>query len=331
LLQPHHNVKQINAALVLSVSSDSAGRLEKRYSDLQTQCFENQDRSRTLMETGGRNEFALGAKNAHISKSRYGAPGRVLIRAVAAVLSILFCAVAARAQGEEERKLVDLTNEARSEAGLQPLRWDAALAAAAHAHAVLMASEGPISHRYGGEQDLPERAAKAGAHFSLIEENIAVGPSPAQIHNGWMHSLAHHDNLLNAQINRVGVALVSAKGVLYAVADYAQGVQSQTTEQVEANVGKVIQGRGLTLLSDGGGARYYCAQEGNSAGGTGGAKKARFLMRWQSAEITKLPPQLEEAIRSGQFKQASVGACDTKGSGSGGPTFSGYRVAVLLY
>jgi uncharacterized protein YkwD len=250
-------------------------------------------------------------------------------------LSVVFLltlgSIALHAQSAAERQLVDMANDARAEAGLQPLKWDAGLAAAAHAHAVLMASEGQISHRYGGEQDLPERAAKAGAHFSLIEENIAVGPSPAQIHDGWMHSKGHHDNLLNAQVNRIGVALVSAKGVLYAVADYAQGVQSQTTEQVEANVGKVIQGRGLTLVSDAAGARYYCAQEGNSAGGTGGAKKARFLMRWQSADITKLPPQLEEAIRSGQFKQASVGACDAKGSGAGGPVFSGYRVAVLLY
>ena len=278
------------------------------------------------MEIGVGGGLALGEKDAHISKSRCGAPGFVLVWMV-----VLLGAVGARAQDEDARKLVDLANEARVEAGLQPLKWDAALAAAAHAHAVLMASEGPISHRYGGEPDLPERAAKAGAHFSLIEENIAVGPSPLKIHEGWMHSQAHHDNLLNAQVNRIGVALVRAKGVLYAVADYAQGVESQTTAQVEANVGKVIQGRGLTLLSDAGGARYYCAQEGNSAGGTGGGIKPRFLMRWQSADITKLPPQLEEAIRSGQFKQASVGACEPKGSGSGGPVFSGYRVAVLLY
>ena len=30
---------------------------------------------------------------------------------------------------------------------------------------------------YGGEPDLSARAAQAGAHFSVIEENVAVGPS----------------------------------------------------------------------------------------------------------------------------------------------------------
>ena len=271
--------------------------------------------------------FVLRTNEAHISKARCGAPAFVM----ALMLVLGLSSGVLRAQDEREKSLVDLANQSRAEAGLKPLQWDAGLAAAAHAHAVLMASEGPISHRYGGEEDLPERAAKAGAHFSLIEENIAVGPSPFKIHEGWMKSQAHHDNLLNGQINRIGVALVSAKGVLYAVADYAQGVEAQTTEQVEANVGKVIEGRGLTLLSDAAGARYYCAQEGNSAGGTGGGMKPRFLMRWQSADITKLPPELEKAIGSGQFKQASVGACDPKGNGGGGPVFSGYRVAVLLY
>jgi hypothetical protein len=194
-----------------------------------------------------------------------------------------------------------------------------------------VASQGQLSHQYGGEQDLPERAAKAGAHFSLIEENIAAGPSPLKIHDEWMHSQSHHDNLMNAKINRIGVALVPYKGGMYAVADYAQGVESQTNEQVEANVGKLVQERGLTLISDSAGARYYCGQEGNSCGGTGGEMKPKFLMRWQSAEIAKLPPQMEDAIKSGKFKQASVGACEPKGNDGGGPVFSGYRVAVLLY
>lgn len=279
--------------------------------------------------------FVLCTNEAHLhrkGRGEGGAPGFVFLRALMTLMLVLGLGHGVlRAQDGREKALMDMANQSRAEAGLQPLRWDAGLAAAARAHAEWMVREGPISHRYGGEEDLPERAAKAGARFSLIEENIAVGPSPAQIHDGWMHSQGHHDNLLNAQINRIGVALVSAKGVLYAVADYAQGVDSQTREEVEASVGKVVAGRGVALTSDAVGARWYCAQEGNSAGGAGGAKKARFLMRWQSAEITKLPPELEKALGSGQFTEASVGACEPKVSGAGRPIFSGYRVAVLLY
>jgi hypothetical protein len=253
---------------------------------------------------------------------------RLFYRPLVAILLAVCGSTVLHAQDEREKALVDLANQSRQEAGLKPLVWDAGLAAAAKAHAERMAQEGPISHRYGGEPDLPERAAKAGAHFSLIEENIAVADTAFHVHQGWMKSQAHHDNLLNAQIDRIGVALVPAHGVLYAVADYAQGVASQTAADVEASVAKVLQAKGMQLKSDGtAGARQYCAAE--QEGATKGIY-ARFLMRWQSADITKLPPELEQRLASGVFHEAAVGACAPQGD-NGAPTFSGYRVAVLLY
>jgi len=247
-------------------------------------------------------------------------------------LTIVLSTVTALAQDSDERRLVDLTNEARTQAGLKPVVWDANLAAAAHAHAVLMSQQGEISHRYPGEADLPERAASAGAHFSVIAENIAGGTSPGQVHGAWMQSQMHHDNLMNPNIDHIGVALVPARGTLYAVADFTKSVESLSNEQVEASVGKVLAGKGLTLMPDASGARKYCALN-DSEQGASLDLKARFLMRWQSADATKLPPQLEQRITSGQFKQAAVGACDPHGDGAvaGGPVFSGYRLAVLLY
>jgi hypothetical protein len=236
------------------------------------------------------------------------------------------------AQDEREQSLVDLANQERQQAGLKPLTWDAGLAAAAKAHAERMAAEGPIAHRYDGEPDLPQRAASAGAHFSLIEENIAAGDTALHVHQSWVKSQAHHENMLNAKINRVGVALVSAHGVLYAVADYAQGVDQMSGADVEASVAKVVQAKGVTLISENAAARQYCAQQETSDKSSGPGMKPRFLMRWQSADITNLPPELQKALAGGQFKQASVGACDPKGEGgSNAPVFSGYRVAVLLY
>src|ERR1700749_3302339 len=70
-------------------------------------------------------------------------------------------------------KIFALANQARAVQGLPALKWDPALAQAALRHCQRMSVEGPIAHRYNGELDLTERAAQAGAHFSLIEENIA--------------------------------------------------------------------------------------------------------------------------------------------------------------
>ena len=247
------------------------------------------------------------------------------------VLTIALAGVNLHAQDEREKSLLDLANQTRVDAGLKPLVWDAGLASAAHAHAVRMAAEGPISHRYGGEPDLAQRAAGAGAHFSLIEENIAIADSPLHVHESWMKSPAHHDNLLNPKIDRIGVALISAHDVLYAVADYAQGVASMSAADVEASVGKVLSDKGMTLLTDPSAARQYCAQEATSGKSQTTGMRPKFLMRWQSADITNLPPQMAQALASGQFKQASIGACAPQGNGTGAPVFSGYRVAVLLY
>ena len=133
-----------------------------------------------------------------------------------------------------------LGNQARAQAGVAKLAWDSALASAALQHCRRMAAEGPISHRYGGEPDLTSRAAQAGAHFSVIEENVAVGPSPGAIHQAWMQSPGHRENLLSPEVDHVGIAVVYSRGVLYAVADFSAAVQNLSPVQVEARVAALI-------------------------------------------------------------------------------------------
>jgi uncharacterized protein YkwD len=118
-------------------------------------------------------------------------------------------------------QLYALANQTRASYGLAPLKWDPALASSAMQHCVLMARSREIEHRYRNEADVPLRASQAGARFSLIEENIAAGPYASGIHQGWMSSPPHRANLLNPSIDRVGLAVVSRNGQLYAVADYA--------------------------------------------------------------------------------------------------------------
>jgi len=224
----------------------------------------------------------------------------------------------------EARQIVELANEARAAHGAGPLRWDTALAAAARQHCLRMAAEGPISHRYGGEAAVSERAGEAGAHFSLIEENVALGPTPAAIHDAWMRSPGHRTNLLNPAVDRVGVAVVASRGVLYAVADYERAVPVFAQAQVEAAISRLVRVSGVTILRDPTAAREYCAQ----SKGTRGSNRPSYLIFWQEADLTRLPQQLLDRIASGQYRHAAVGSCppqDVEGS------FTAYRVAVLLY
>jgi hypothetical protein len=224
----------------------------------------------------------------------------------------------------EAWQIVTLANQARAAAGAAPLKWDPALAVAARQHCMRMAAEGAISHRFGSEPDVSERAQKAGAHFSLIEENVAIAPTPASIHSAWMHSAGHRTNLLNPAVDRVGVAVVAGRSGLYAVADYERAVPVLSQAQIEASIAKLLRDSGVTLRGDSADARAICADDGNTIRG----KKPGFRMLWVGADLNRLPLQLTDRIASGRYSEAAVGSCparDLQGS------FTAYRVAVLLY
>jgi len=225
----------------------------------------------------------------------------------------------------DSEQILALANQARAQAGVGRLAWDPALAAAALAHCRRMAQEGPIAHRYGGEEDVSGRAAQAGAHFSTIEENVAIGPSPEAIHEEWMHSPGHRRNLLSPDVDHVGIAVVAARGVLYAVADYSRAVADLSPAQVEARIAALIRPSGVAVLSDATVARAACRKD-NGAPRNGA--QPRFIMRWQSGDLNSLPAQLVHQLSSGRYRAAAVGSCAAQGvEGS----FSAFRVAVLLY
>ncbi len=224
-------------------------------------------------------------------------------------------------------QLMALANASRAEAGLGRLAWDESLAAAARAHCLRMAAEGPIAHRYGGEDSLSDRAAKVGARFDLIEENVAVGPNPATIHQEWMQSPGHRANLLSPDVNRVGIAVVAVRGVLYATADYARSVEKLTQTQVEARVTQLIRVSGVQVRSNAAQARAACSLDHGLPTAQGGPQ-ATFVVRWQDSDLGHLPGSLTEKLASGQYHLASVGSCPAQNvEGS----FTAYRVAVLLY
>lgn len=145
----------------------------------------------------------------------------------------------------EEKLLLDAANRERFAAGLDPLKWDDALAAAAREHAQAMVSQNLLLHQCLDEAPLDQRVAKTGAKFSMIAENIAVGPNAETIHNGWMHSPGHRKNILNADLIAVGIATVRGSGGLFAVQDFSRPVEALSLERQEESVVSLIRVNGL--------------------------------------------------------------------------------------
>jgi uncharacterized protein YkwD len=121
-----------------------------------------------------------------------------------------------------ERYLFAAANRERKAAGLHALQWNEPLAMAARAHAKEMARHSEVSHRLPGEASLPARAAKAGAHFSWLSENIVQSRDAASAHSQFMKSPAHRANLLDADMNTVGIGVFERHGQLFVVEDFAQ-------------------------------------------------------------------------------------------------------------
>lgn len=225
----------------------------------------------------------------------------------------------------EAQLLLTLANQTRAEHNEDRLQWDASLAKAALEHCLRMAAEGPIAHQYQGEPDLTARTAAAGAHFSLIEENVAMGPSAEGIHDSWMHSPPHRKNLLASEIDRVGIAVVASGGTLYAVADYARGVAQLDAAQVEARIAAQMVARGLRARGTDA-ARAACAMASGLPPSNGAMPG--FVMRWQGPDPSQLPESLVKRMASGGYHRAEVGSCPAQDAAK---TFTLYRVAVLLY
>jgi uncharacterized protein YkwD len=251
------------------------------------------------------------------------------IRGIAAVavtlaLAVLLTPIARGQQHSPARRILDRTNQDRAAQGLPALRWSDALAAAAEAHLRWMERENELSHQYPGEAPLMERAARAGAHFRSIAENIALGPNADAIERGWMHSTPHRRNILDPKMDAVGVAVDRVGGTLYAVEDFAQTVQSLNPRQVEGRVRALLRAQGITAFEPGAEAQQACRM----TGGMPHDRRPRLLVRFQTSDLSQLPSQVVQQIRSGGFTRAAVGACAPEG---GQPDFTSYRVAILFY
>lgn len=247
-----------------------------------------------------------------------------LVHGISAAPAQSASATPPQSQPAVAQRLFALANESRVSAGAGELTWDAALADAALKHCLRMAAEGPIAHRYDGESDLTTRASAAGAHFSMIEENIAVGSRAESIHQGWLDSTEHRANLLNPAIDRVGIAVVASGGVLFAVADYARAVAVLSQAEVEAKFAALLSAHGVMVSRETTDARSYCMSSGRYQG----ADPPSFLFRWQNPDVTRLPNEVLEQLAIGRYHRAAVGSCaprDVQGA------FTVYRVAVLLY
>jgi len=118
------------------------------------------------------------------------------------------CTPACETKNPDAMRQVELINGSRAAAGLPPLRWDAGLGARADWWARTMRDTGRFAHSnlYDG----------APPRWSMLAENIGVSPYMPEIHdpihvgmhNAYMNSPSHRENIMNPNLNAIGIGWV---------------------------------------------------------------------------------------------------------------------------
>ena len=223
-----------------------------------------------------------------------------------------------------EQYLFAAANAERTQRGLRALGWDNTLYRAAVEHGHEMAEREAISHQFSGEPDLSARVQQLGGRFSRVAENVAEAPTAVDIHAAWMHSAGHRANLLDPNVDSIGIGVVRRGGELYAVEDFDRSVRKLSLDQQEAAVEELLRSESsVSVLPQSGDARRTCAMESGYAG----SRMPWFIMRYTTADFTRLPDALREKLASGKYHHAEVGACTALSTNN----FSAYGIAVMLY
>ena len=140
-----------------------------------------------------------------------------------------------------EQVLLELANQARTQAGAPRLTLDPGLCRAARAHAEAMFAARRLSHQFEGEPSVPERLV-AATHTQLDREgeNVALDFDAADGHQHLMLSPPHRENLLNPAYNVIGLGVVHSGDRLYIVEDFGHALPNYSPAEVKDRIAATV-------------------------------------------------------------------------------------------
>jgi uncharacterized protein YkwD len=107
-----------------------------------------------------------------------------------------------------EKQMLDLVNQERQAAGLNPLAPDPELTEVARKHSADMFARGYFAHDTPEGKTPFDRMNEAGVRFLTAGENLALAPTIPVAHTGLMNSPGHRANILRPQFGRVGIGVM---------------------------------------------------------------------------------------------------------------------------
>ena len=113
---------------------------------------------------------------------------------------------------DKTNDMVGLLNEARIDAGLDPLTYDGMLGLVASEHSKDMACRNFFSHINPEDENPADRVPEAGDDYLppyiWISENIGTYTDTTEQFESWMASEDHRDNILDDRVDEVGIGII---------------------------------------------------------------------------------------------------------------------------
>jgi hypothetical protein len=147
---------------------------------------------------------------------------RVILVLTLCVTGITFAAGTASAStSTDESKFVSLINHERSSRGIGTLSVRSDLVSVARQHSADMAAKGTIWHASG----TPNKVSG----WTVYGENVGMGGTVSDLHQAFMNSPEHRDNILDREFNQIGVGEVIKNGTIYVTEIFVRRSSSTTT------------------------------------------------------------------------------------------------------
>jgi len=113
-----------------------------------------------------------------------------------------------RPRPDLEARMLDLVNQERQAAGLNPLAPDPELTEVARRHSADMFARGYFAHETPEGLSPFDRMRAANVRFTTAGENLALAPTIPVAHTGLMNSPGHRANILRREFGRVGIGVM---------------------------------------------------------------------------------------------------------------------------
>jgi uncharacterized protein YkwD len=138
---------------------------------------------------------------------------------------------------EMEKELHQALNAARGTKGVQAVRALPGLADLARKHSADMARRDVLSHESETGKSYRQRLTDAGVSFAASGENVGRSASflARLIHESFMESAGHRNNMLNPAFDSVGIGVASvSRGTYYVTIDFIKSVTLKSRADIRA-------------------------------------------------------------------------------------------------